>query len=102
MATTTIQRPKRLPADLYGCIQFARFWQEECPKAHFSDVADLIYFARRAMSGGVRECNVTGYSAEPARKKFEAKAKELGFRAYWPGLWPSLARGRRQISLPSF
>jgi hypothetical protein len=62
-------------------------------------VAELLTLAEKAFRAGEREAN-TGRSADPARRRFEAKAKQLRFGVKWPGLLPSLTRAGRDIYLP--
>ena len=80
-----------------SCVAFARFACEH--RIDPGDLAELLALADRAFRAGEREAN-TGRTAEPARRRFEAKAKELRFGVKWPGLLPSLTRAGRDIYLP--
>jgi hypothetical protein len=90
----------QLPTKLSNCVHFARFAHE-----HGIDpltLGELVQLARRAFSAGVAYCNRPGTdkARDRAYERFEAKAKELGFGVQWGGLWPSLTKGTRTISLP--
>jgi len=80
-----------------SCVAFARFAREH--RIDPGELAELLTLAERAFKAGEREAN-TGRSADPARRRFEAKAKELRFGVRWPGLLPSLTRSGRDIYLP--
>ena len=80
-----------------SCVAFARFASEH--RIDPGDLAELLTLAEKAFKAGEREAN-TGRSADPARKRFEEKARALRFGVRWPGLLPSLTRAGRDIYLP--
>lgn len=87
----------RISKRMQSCVSFARFAREH--RLEPADLAELLGLAAAAFKAGERECN-TGRSADPARRRFEAKAKAMRFGAYWPGLLPALKRRGETIHLP--
>jgi len=83
-------------------VSFARFANEH--NLHPGDLADLLALARRAFNAGERYCNTgserDGNAEQKTGKDFERKAKLMGFGVQWPGLWPTLTKGKRHIYLP--
>jgi len=94
----------RLNKTLSAFVQLAAFAANENLKPH--DVAELVALAGRAFAAGERHANGTDTldkadKADKAGEAFEAKAAALGYSVDWPGLWPVLRKGGRDVYLPS-
>ncbi len=62
-------------------------------------MALLSVAANKAFTAGVREAN-TNFNANPARRRFEALAKQYGLSVTWPGLYPECKdKDGRQVVL---
>jgi len=90
----------KLSNNLHEKIAFAVFVADHKVKPY--DLAKLIHYAHRAFNAGER---ATGSEkAASAEKhwgnKVEEQAKEMGFGVEWNGLWPTLMKGTRTITLP--
>ena len=90
-------------------VDFARFSINHGIEAW--DLAELITLAERAFKAGERYCNSgserDSRANEVAGERFEIKAKALGYKASWPGLWPHLSKVdadgvERDVYLPTF
>lgn len=81
-----------------NAMHFAQFCVRQQWNAR--TMAELCLLAERANRAGVRECNEPGYSADPARRRFEARADRAGLEVKWPGLWPECYDSGVELRLP--
>jgi len=92
----------RINNRLLHCIGFARFCMEH--KCEPRDVAELLAIAEAHKAAYERSTQDPdprhAKRAERLSDQFDAKAQAMGFGVVWPGLWPHLTRGGRDIHLP--
>lgn len=67
------------------------------------DVAELITLAQKCHAAGERLCCGTISITEHDRviERFDSKASALGYKVEWPGLWPVLRKGDRDVYIPT-
>ncbi len=84
---------------LDDCVMFANWCRTE--GLDFGQGAELIRLARRAHAAGTLECNISGKSADGARKRFEEYAKKVAdIATQWDGLWPTCRTPTRELRIP--
>lgn len=82
------------------CIEFAH----ACTNLGVDPLAlaGLIALARRAFKAGTTECNVSNYSADPARERVRLYASNVfDWETIWPGLWPEFTKHGQIMRIPS-